>query len=151
MGRRPPNLGIVSDLVPNNAFGRRVLDRLREEKVVWFTTIAEDGTPQPNPVWFVWHPDGTVLVYNRRDARRLAHIARQPRVALHFDGDGHGGNIVVLTGTARVAADEPPPHENPSYLAKYKKLMTKASGSPSAFSTAYPDAVHIEVDRLRGF
>src|SRR5919204_6475269 len=93
-------------------FGRRVRQRLTEEQVIWFSTVAADGTPQPNPVWFLWQDPGTVLTYNRADAFRVAHLRRRPRVALHFDGNGRGGDVVVLTGTAQFATDEPPPHEH---------------------------------------
>jgi PPOX class probable F420-dependent enzyme len=138
---------------PDSPFGRRVRARLSDEIVVWFTTIGADGTAQPNPVWFVWQPEqpDTVVIYNRADAHRLAHIAARPRVTLNFDGDGRGSNIVVLTGTAERPPAAPPPHENPAYLAKYRDEMTRVSGSPEAFSDAYPVALTVHLDRVRGF
>lgn len=41
-------------------FGRRVRERLTEESVAWLTTVGRDGTPQPNPVWFLWDGDAEV-------------------------------------------------------------------------------------------
>ena len=38
----------------SSSFGRRVVERLENEHVVWLTTVAADGTPQPSPVWFLW-------------------------------------------------------------------------------------------------
>jgi len=38
---------------PNTPFGERVQRRLATSKVIWLTTVGADGTPQPNPVWFV--------------------------------------------------------------------------------------------------
>jgi PPOX class probable F420-dependent enzyme len=90
---------------PSTPFGARVARRLREEHVIWLTTVDASGAPQPTPVWFLWDGD-TVLIYNRNDARRIAHVQRNPRVALHFDGDKWGGDIVVITGTA-----QPFPHD----------------------------------------
>ncbi len=47
--------------LPSTPFGARVAQRLREEHLIWLTTVGADGTPQPNPVWFLW--DGaSVLV-----------------------------------------------------------------------------------------
>lgn len=74
-------------MIPDNAFGQRVRERLGTEMVIWFTTVGADGTPQPNPVWFLWEDDG-FLIYNRADANRLTHIAKRPQVSLNFDGDG---------------------------------------------------------------
>jgi len=136
---------------PTTPFGARVRTRLREEQVIWFTTVGADGTPQPNPVWFLWHEPTTLLVYNRAQANRLTHIRHRPHVALHFDGNGHGGDIVVFTGFARRLAGRPAAHLLPAYLAKYEQEMTRASGSPEAFSEAYPVAVGVEIARVRGF
>ena len=35
-------------------FGRRALNRLENEQVIWITTTSKSGAPQPSPVWFVW-------------------------------------------------------------------------------------------------
>ena len=137
-------------VLPGGAFGERVARRLREDYAIWLVTVGADGTPQPNPVWFVWDGADSVLVYNRTDANRLAHVVARPNVALHLDGDRHGGDIVVLAGTARRAEDEPPPHENADYLTKYEAGMTRVSGSPAAFSAAYPVPLRIAIRRIRG-
>lgn len=143
---------MAADILPDPAtgFGERVRQRLSDEQLIWFTTVGADGTPQPNPVWFLW--EGTSgLVYNRSDAHRLAHIRSRPQVALHFDGNGSGGDIVVLTGRAQILESHPPAHEVPGYLDKYREGMTRVSGSPEAFSKAYPVPVRVEVYRVRGF
>ncbi len=134
----------------SSAFGKRVRRRLREETTIWLTTVGADGTPQPNPVWFVADGD-TVLIYNRSDAHRLAHIRRNPRVTLHFDGDGHGGNIVVLSGRAEILDEEPSAHEVSSYLDKYESSMVRVGGDLESFRAEYPIAVRVTVDRVRGF
>jgi PPOX class probable F420-dependent enzyme len=141
-----------TDLLPDpeTEYGRRVRARLSGEAVIWLTTVGVDGTPQPNPVWFFWQQPSSVLVYNRPDAKRLSHIARNPRVALHLDGNGHGGDIIVLAGDAAVA-DEPPPHEHPDYLGKYQASMIRVSGKAEQFSLEYPVAIRIDVTSIRGF
>lgn len=143
---------MTAHLLPDPAtdFGERVRQRLRDEQVIWFTTVGGDGTPQPNPVWFLWE-DNSALVYNRSDANRLTHIRRRPQVCLHFDGNGRGGDIVVLAGRAQVLEGHPLPHELPGYLDKYRESMTRVSGSPEAFSQAYPVPVRVGVARVRGF
>src|SRR3954454_1502344 len=109
--------------IPDGPFGERVARRLTEERVAWLSTVAADGTPQPNPVWFLWDGADSVLVYNRPDARRLRHLASRPNVSLNFDGDGGGGDIVVLAGTAQLDRTAPAPDRNDAYLAKYRDAM----------------------------
>jgi PPOX class probable F420-dependent enzyme len=138
-------------VIPAGPFGERVQRRLREERVIWLTTVGADGTPQPNPVWFLWEEPATLLVYNRRDAHRLHHIAERPRVALHFDGDGKGSDIVVLAGTARVVDSRPLPHNHSGYLGKYESAMRRVGGSPAEFAAQYPVGVEIAIERVRGF
>jgi len=135
---------------PDSEFGQRVRERLRVEKLIWFTSVGGDGTPQPNPVWFLWDGDN-VVVYNRPRANRLIHIRTRPQVSLHFDSNGQGGDIVVLNGPARLLTDFPAPHQLPRYLDKYRDSMVQVSGSPESFSEAYPVAIQIAVARSRGF
>jgi PPOX class probable F420-dependent enzyme len=132
-------------------FGARVRERLRAETVIWLTTTAADGTPQPNPVWFLWEEPDSVLVYNRTDARRLDHVAVRPRVALNFDGNGRGGDVVVLTGVAEQAGDAPAPDRHRGYLDKYREAMTGVSGDVEAFARDYGVPLRIRIGRVRGF
>jgi PPOX class probable F420-dependent enzyme len=135
---------------PGTPFGERVRRRLREEQVIWITTVAKDGTPQPNPVGFLLQDDDSVLIYNDVKANRLNHVNDRPQVALHFDGDGTGGDIVVFTGTARRSDEMPPPHENEAYLAKYGEGMVRLSGSVEKFGKRFSVPLRIEIMRTRG-
>ena len=82
--------------------------------------------PEPSPVWFYW--DGaTILIYSMPGKTKLKAIAANPHVALNFDGDTTGGDIVVLTGEARVDPAAPPAHLMPEYLAKYLKPIAEKS------------------------
>ena len=132
-------------------FGQRVHRRLKEDTIAWLTTVGADGTPQPNPVWFVWDGADTILVYNRSDANRLTHIKSRPRVSINLDGDGHGGDIIILTGDAEVAEDAPPSHENAAYTAKYEAAATRISGTTAKFAAEYPIPLRIKITRVRGF
>ncbi len=138
-------------VIPDSAFGQRACSRLAAEKVVWLTTTAADGTPQPNPVWFLWDDDSeSVLVYNANDANRLDHVAVRPRVSLNFDGDGHGGDIVVLAGVAEQALDVPSADQHDGYLAKYSADVQRVSGDPAGFAKRYSVPLRIRITKVRG-
>jgi PPOX class probable F420-dependent enzyme len=139
--------GVLSN--PNTAFERRVRRRLREEQVIWLTTVGADGTPQPNPVWFWWEDD-EVIVYNRPDAHRISHVRSRPQVALHFDGNGRGGDIVVLRGTAHVDDQVPPAYQHSGYATKYRSGMVRVSGGGEQFSEDYSVRFRIQVTGVRG-
>jgi PPOX class probable F420-dependent enzyme len=134
----------------STAFGERVRRRLREEQVIWITTVGKDGTPQPNPVGFLFQDDNSILIYNMVNANRLSHVIDRPQVALHFDSDGACSDIVIFTGTACRADDMPAPHENQAFLAKYGASLRRVSDSPEEFGKRFPVPLRIDITRTRG-
>ena len=81
---------------------------------------------------------------------KLRNIARNPRVALNLDGDGRGGNIVVITGDARVAPDAPPATAVPAYLAKYQEQIARNWVTPEGFAQEYSEPIRVTPSKLRG-
>jgi PPOX class probable F420-dependent enzyme len=133
----------------STAFGARVAAHLREEIVVWMTTVTPAGGPLPMPVWFLWEGGESVLMYSRESAR-VRNLAANPRVSLNFDGDGGGGDIVVLTGSAAVDPGAPPANEVGAYVQKYADHIRRIGHTPESFAEAYSVPVRIELTRLRG-
>jgi PPOX class probable F420-dependent enzyme len=130
-------------------FGKRAARRFRDEMIYWLVTVDAAGTPQPSPVWALW--DGaTFLIYSQPDTPKLGNIPARPRVALHLDGDGKGGDIVVVTGDARIDREAPPADKVPAYVAKYREGMKRIGMTPESFARAYSVAVRIAPTRLRG-
>jgi PPOX class probable F420-dependent enzyme len=85
----------------------RSRQRLREEQVVWLTTVGADGVPQPTPVWFWW--DGSVfLVYSQAEKPKLCNIASNPNVSVHFNSDREGEDVLIFTATAMLDPSAPP-------------------------------------------
>lgn len=130
-------------------FGQRAARRLREEKLAWLTTVSANGTPQPIPVWFLWDGEDSVLVYSRPDTPKLRSLAQNPSVALNLDGDGNGGDIVVLTGEAAVS-DDPPASDLPAYVEKYTFGFERNNWSSEGFAALYSVPIRITLRRLRG-
>lgn len=132
-------------------FGERVARRLHEERLIWLTTVNRKGMPQPTPVWFLWdEATATFLVYSRADAKRLMHIQQNPGVAFNFDGNGSGGDIIVITGTAQVSADDPSADKLPAYVDKYGDFIATRYNTPENFATIYSVALRIHPIAVRG-
>jgi PPOX class probable F420-dependent enzyme len=136
---------------PSTEFGGRVARRLRDERLIWLTTVDAKGMPQPTPVWFLWdEASSTMLIYSRADAKRLAHIQQNPRVALNFDGNGSGGDIIVITGQAQVSSDDPPADRLPVYVEKYRDFIARGFTTPKHFASIYSVALRIRPLAIRG-
>jgi PPOX class probable F420-dependent enzyme len=130
-------------------FGARAARRLREELLAWLTTVDGGGTPQPIPVWFLWDGDRSILLYSRPGQAKVRNIERNPRVSLHLDGNGRGGDIIVCLGDARVSDDEPA-HRIPDYVEKYGGLIERNRWTPESFAADYSVPLRIALTRIRG-
>jgi PPOX class probable F420-dependent enzyme len=130
-------------------FGARVARRLESDTVAWLTTVGPDGTPQPSPIWFYWDGE-TILIYSRPNTPKLRHIAARPQVSFNFDGDGHGGDIIVITGEASVDKSAPPAHQHREYAAKYTRGFRALNLTAEGFAQAYSVPIRLVPDKLRG-
>jgi PPOX class probable F420-dependent enzyme len=131
-------------------FGRRANRRLQNEKIIWLTTVGADRTPHPRPVWFHW--DGkTALIFSERRTAKLRHIARNRHVALSFNTDPDGDNVVVLIGEARVLAGTPPAARVEAYLRKYRQGIRDIGMTVPQFTTAFVAPILIRPTAMRGF
>ena len=127
-------------------FGARAARHLRDEIVVWMTTVSPSGAPLPMPVWFLWDEDETVVMYSR-PGTRVRNLETNPRVTLNFAGDGGGGDIVVLSGRAEV---DPSVDAWPAYVAKYSDHIAGIGMTPETFAQTYSEPVRIRITRVRG-
>jgi PPOX class probable F420-dependent enzyme len=130
-------------------FGARVERRLDEELIIWLVTQGQDGTPQPSPVWFLREGD-TLLIYSRPDTPKLRNIACAPQVALHFDGDGQGNDIIIFIGRAAVEPDALSSDALPAYQEKYRDAIARIGMTPEHFAKAYSVAIRMTIKSLRG-
>jgi len=130
-------------------FGVHIEKRLHDEGVIWLTTVASDGTPQPNPVWFLWDGD-SFLIYTKPEASKLKNIERNPKVSLNLEGaTSYGGDVVVFNGTAIIEDHAPKP--DPGYLSKYKKATEDLGRDFSEVYREYCITLRIQPSKVRGF
>ena len=130
--------------------GHEVKRRLNKEYFVWFTTVSSDLTPQPRPVWFVL--DGnSFLIFSQPRTHKVHHLARHPKVALHFNADETGDNdVLVFIGTAAIDPQVPPAHKLPAYFDKYRTGIAGLGVTPEEFSQDYSVAIRITPTSWRG-
>jgi PPOX class probable F420-dependent enzyme len=132
-------------------FGHAVERHLRNEYIIWLTTVDSKLTPQPRPVWFIWEA-GSILIFSKPDANKVKHIGQNPRIALHFNTDETGEkHVIVLTGEASIDVDCPPAHEIQAYLDKYGTGIADLEMTPDGFSAEYSTAIRINPTKLRGW
>ena len=125
-------------------FGRRVLRKLRQEQIIWMTTVDADGRPQPRPVWFHWSGKD-ILIFSPPKAAKVRQIAKNPHTSLHFNADKAGTDVVVLLGEAR-RAGRVPSARRAAYLRKYRRNMKE----PASFQALFSEPIVFRARALRG-
>jgi PPOX class probable F420-dependent enzyme len=128
--------------------GVRAAKRLKEDFVVWLTTISANGYPQPNPVWFYW--DGkAMLIYSQPSAHKVKNIANNPKVSLNFQAREDGTDVIVFTGRASI--EKNPPQHDPRYMEKYRDQIPTIGLTPESLAASYSILISVTLDKLRGF
>jgi PPOX class probable F420-dependent enzyme len=131
-------------------FGALAARHLREDRIVWLTTVTPGGAPLPSPVWFWWDGDETVHVFSLPGTARTRNVEAGGKVSLNFPGDGWGGDIVVLSGSASLDRGGAGAHELPGYVEKYGWGFERLRLTPEQFAARYSVPVRIRLTKLRG-
>ena len=131
--------------------GRKAKRYLRQQYVVWLTTIGSDLSPQPRPVWFIW--DGaSFLIFSQPHAHKVRHITAHPQVALHFNTDATGDkDVIIFVGEAIIDSTVPPAHKVRAYFRKYRTGIEGLKMTSEQFSREYSVAIRVTPTTLRGW
>jgi PPOX class probable F420-dependent enzyme len=127
--------------------GKFTDQRLKNEEVIWLTTVTKEGVAQPNPVWFYW--DGEVIiVYSQPSSYRIRNIQNNPRITLNLEGaDTLGNNVVVIQGEAHLNSYQ---QLRPGYNEKYLDYITKIGMTYDQMVADYSVEITIIPTKLRG-
>jgi PPOX class probable F420-dependent enzyme len=123
-------------------------ERLRQETIIWLTTVDAAGQPQTSPVWFLW--DGSeFLIYGSADGKKTGNIVANPHVGLNLDGDGQGGGVVVIEGTARIDKEGALADAVAGYMAKYGPRIESYGWTIEGMARDYPYVIKVTPTRAR--
>jgi PPOX class probable F420-dependent enzyme len=137
-------------LNPSDKAHARVAERLRREPVAWLTTVRGDGQAQSTPVWFLWDGD-SFLLYSQPGAQKVRNLAANPKVSLHLNDDGDGGDVVTFEGEATVEPGTPRADRVDGYLAKYETAIAALGYEPGPFARTYSTPIRVRPTRVRAW
>ena len=126
--------------------GVRTLQRLRQEPVIWLTTVRADGQPQSSPVWFYWN-GGDLLVLSQPGAGKVRNVTAQPLVALHL-ADDEGSDVVTIEARAELGTDLTDADAE-SYLDKYATRIESIGLTPESMRASYSVVLRLHPTRVR--
>jgi PPOX class probable F420-dependent enzyme len=124
----------------------RIERHLTGDLIAWLTTVTPAGRPAPRPVWFVW--DGAaIVIYSLNRGAKLRHIQANDQVAVHFNSNADGGDIVVISGRAELVPDAPPPSQFPGLLDKYAAAISRMGQTAQWYDDEYGVALRVTPER----
>ena len=130
--------------------GAHIDARLRDEPIIWLSSVRPDGRPHLVPVWFWW--DGaTILIFSKPAAQKVRNLRHSPQVMLALDSADAGEDIVLLEGRADLLGDDAPQSTLPEYAEKYAALMARINITAASMAVEYTQAIRVAIERLVRF
>jgi PPOX class probable F420-dependent enzyme len=125
---------------PNNA---HVEQRLREEPIIWFTTVRVDGRPHTVPVWFLWDGE-TFLIFSQPGNLKIRNLQRNPHITLALDGTKQGVDVVTVEGEAELLSEPSRNMKVPAYFEKYAASIKNMGVDPERLAEDYSQPIRIK-------
>lgn len=123
---------------------------LRDDPVIWLSSVQGDGRPHVVPVWFHW--DGErIVAFSKPNARKVRNLRDQPRVMLAVGTPGPDFDVELIEATAELL-DQPAEQVMPEgFGEKYRDLLRRAGLSLQRFAEVYSQPILLRPTRFVGY
>jgi PPOX class probable F420-dependent enzyme len=123
---------------------------LREDPVVWLSSIQRDGRPHVVPVWFHW--DGErIVAFSKPCARKVDNLRDRPHVMLAIGTPGPDFVVELIEATAEVPDATATDLMPEGFGAKYRELLGRAGMSVTRFAEVYSQPILLRPTRFLGY
>jgi PPOX class probable F420-dependent enzyme len=124
--------------------------RLREEPIIWLSTVRPDGRPHLVPVWFLW--DGaSILIFSMPAVQKVRNLRHSSAVMLALDTADEGEDVVLIEGRAELLEIGAVLPTLPDYAEKYAALLPRIGSSAEKMAREYTQAIRVTIDRFVQF
>lgn len=116
--------------------------RLRENAIVWLTSVRPDGRPHAVAVWFLWDGE-TILIFSQPDTQKVRNLRQNPHVLLAVDNTHDGADPITIEGTATLLEAGITDATRDSYLAKYGEGIKQLGYTLAQMVATYSQAIRV--------
>jgi PPOX class probable F420-dependent enzyme len=123
---------------------------LRDDPVVWLSSVQTDGRPHVVPVWFHW--DGErIVAFSKPHARKVDNLRELPRVMLAVGTPGPDFEVELIEATAELPASSAAEMMPAGFGAKYRVMLRRANLSVQRFAEVYSQPIVLRPTRFLGY
>lgn len=129
---------------------RQAETALRDDSVVWLSSVQADGRPHVVPVWFHW--DGErIVAFSKPRARKVDNLRDQPRVMLAVGTPGPDFEVELIEATAELPDSSASDVMPVGFGAKYRELLRRAGLTVQRFAEVYSQPIVLRPTRFLGY
>lgn len=123
---------------------------LRQDPVVWLSTVRADGRPHLVPVWFHW--DGErIVAFSKPHARKVENLREAPHVMLAVGTPGLDFEVELIEATAELPEAPAASLMPEGFAAKYRELLGRAGITAQRFAEVYSQTIVLRPTRFLGY
>lgn len=122
-----------------------VVTRLRDNVIIWLSTVRADGRPSLAAVWYLWE-NGTILIFSQPN-QKIRNVRQNANVSLALDDTDKGADAIVIEGTAELL-DAVKLADIPAYTTKYAEQIASLKWTPESMAASYSQAIRITPTRF---
>jgi len=123
---------------------------LRDDPVVWLSSVQRDGRPHLVPVWFHW--DGErIVAFSKPHARKVDNLRGQPSVMLAVGTPGPDFEVELIEATAELPEESAASLIPAGFGAKYRELLRRAGLTVQRYAEVYSQPIVLRPTRFLGY
>ncbi len=123
---------------------------LREDSVVWLSSVQRDGRPHVVPVWFHWDGD-RIVAFSKPNARKVDNLRDHPSVMVAVGTPGPEFEVELIEATAELPDQEASSVMPEGFGAKYRELLRRAGLTAQRFAEVYSQPIVLRPTRFLGY
>lgn len=125
-----------------------VAERLRENVILWLSSVRPDGRPHLVPVWYLWTGGQELLIFSKPRNQKVRDLEHNPAVMLSLDDTHDGDDVIMLEGTAELLPADALSASYPAYDAKYgERIRQLAMSDAATMMRIYSQGIRITLTR----
>jgi len=129
---------------------REIDRRLREDLIIWLSTVGPNGRPHTIPVWFWWDGDsGAILIYSEPETRKIRDLRQNTAIALALETRREGEEVIFFEGNAELTAEPTTELMPEGFGAKYAHLFPEIDSSPEKMAAQYSQPIRIRDAKVK--